>query len=41
MAVLTKTTADLTFAMLIGADRRTPEVDQYTRAEKFKNWQLI
>ncbi len=39
--VLTQTTADLAFAMLLGAARRLPEADQYTRAGKFKNWQLM
>ncbi|MBW2640257.1 MAG: D-glycerate dehydrogenase, partial [Deltaproteobacteria bacterium] len=39
--VLTETTADLAFAMLLGAARRIPEADQYTRAGKFKNWQLM
>jgi glyoxylate reductase len=39
--VLTETTADLTFALLLGAARRIPEADQYTRAGKFKNWQLM
>ena len=39
--VLTETTADLAFAMLLGAARRIPEADQYTRAGKFRNWQLI
>ncbi len=39
--VLTETTADLAFALLLGAARRIPEADQYTRAGKFKNWQLM
>jgi glyoxylate reductase len=39
--VLTETTADLAFAMLLGAARRIPEADQYIRAGKFKNWQLM
>jgi len=39
--VLTETTADLTFALLLAAARRIPEADQYTRAGKFKNWQLM
>ncbi len=39
--VLTETTADLAFALLLGAARRIPEADQYIRAGKFKNWQLM
>lgn len=39
--VLTETTADLAFALLLGAARRIPEADRYTRAGKFKNWQLM
>jgi glyoxylate reductase len=39
--VLTETTADLTFALLLGAARRIPEADQFIRAGKFKNWQLM
>ena len=39
--VLTETTADLAFALLLAAARRIPEADQYIRAEKFKNWQLM
>ena len=39
--VLTETTADLAFALMLGAARRIPEADQYTRAGKFKNWQLM
>jgi len=39
--VLTETTADLTFALLLGAARRLPEADQYIRAGLFKNWQLM
>ena len=39
--VLTETTADLTFAILVSAARRIPEANQYTRAGKFKNWQLM
>jgi len=31
----------LNFALLLGAARRIPEADQYTRAGKFKNWQLM
>ena len=39
--VLTETTADLAFALLLAAARRIPEADQYIRAGKFKNWQLM
>ena len=39
--VLTETTADLVFALLLGAARRIPEADQFIRAGKFKNWQLM
>jgi len=39
--VLTETTADLSFALLLAAARRIPEADQYTREGKFKNWQLM
>ena len=39
--VLTETTADLTFALLLGAARRLPEADNYIRAGLFKNWQLM
>jgi len=39
--VLTETTADLAFALLLGAARRIPEADRYIRAGKFKNWQLM
>jgi glyoxylate reductase len=39
--VLTETTADLVFALLLGAARRIPEADQFIRAGKFKNWQLL
>ncbi len=39
--VLTETTADLAFALLLAAARKIPEADQYTRAGKFENWQLM
>ena len=39
--VLTETTADLAFALLLAAARRIPEADQFIRAGKFKNWQLM
>ncbi|MBW2490011.1 MAG: D-glycerate dehydrogenase [Deltaproteobacteria bacterium] len=40
-AVLTETTADLAFAMLLSAARRIPEADEFIRAGKFENWQLM
>ncbi|MFC1813478.1 2-hydroxyacid dehydrogenase, partial [Thermodesulfobacteriota bacterium] len=39
--VLTETTADLAFALLLSAARRIPEADKYIRAGKFKYWQLM
>ena len=39
--VLTETTADLTFALLLCAARKIVEADQYTRAGEFKSWQLM
>jgi glyoxylate reductase len=39
--VLTETTADLTFALLLCAARKIVEADGYMRAGKFKNWQLM
>jgi glyoxylate reductase len=39
--VLTETTADLAFALLLGAARRIPEADLYIRKGRFKNWQLM
>jgi glyoxylate reductase len=39
--VLTETTADLTFALLLCAARKIVEADEYIRAGKFKNWQLM
>lgn len=36
--VLTDTTADLTWALLLSIARRTPEGDKFTRAGKFKGW---
>lgn len=39
--VLTETTADLAFALLLSAARKIPEADRYIRAGKFKNWQLM
>ena len=39
--VLTDTTADLTFALLMSAARRTPEADRYSRAGKYDGWELM
>jgi glyoxylate reductase len=36
--VLTDTTADLAFALLLAAARRLPEGDRYVRAGKWKTW---
>jgi len=36
--VLTDTTADLTWALIMACARRIPEADSYTRAGKFKGW---
>ncbi len=37
--VLTDTTADLAFALLIAVARRIPEADQYVHAGKFTGWE--
>lgn len=36
--MLTDTTADLTFALLMAVSRRIVESDQYLRAGKYKSW---
>jgi glyoxylate reductase len=36
--VLTETTADLAWALILGSARRIAESDAYTRAKKFKSW---
>jgi glyoxylate reductase len=36
--VLTETTADLTFALLLSAARRLPEGERYVRAGQWKHW---
>jgi lactate dehydrogenase-like 2-hydroxyacid dehydrogenase len=36
--VLTETTADLAFALMVAAARRLPEGDRYVRAGKWKTW---
>lgn len=38
--VLTETTADLTFALLLAAARRIPEADAYMRSGQFKEFKL-
>ncbi len=38
---LTETTADLAFALLLSAARRIVEADAYTRAGKFRGWELM
>lgn len=39
--VLTETTADLAFALLLSVARRTPEADRFIRTEKYEGWELI
>jgi glyoxylate reductase len=39
--VLTETTADFTWALLLAAARRVAEADAFTRAGKFKEWGLM
>ena len=39
--VLTETTADLTFALLLAAARRIPEADTYLRSGAYQSWELI
>jgi glyoxylate reductase len=38
--VLTETTADLTWALLLTAARRIPEAERFTRAGSFTGWEL-
>jgi len=38
--VLTETTADLTWALILAVARRIPQADQFTRKKKFKGWEL-
>jgi glyoxylate reductase len=38
--VLTETTADLTWALLLATARRIPEADRYVRQGRFKKWSL-
>ena len=39
--VLNEATADLAFALLLGAARRLPEADRYLREGKFEGWELF
>ena len=39
--VLTETTADLAFALILAAARRLSEADPFMRAGKYKRWQLF
>jgi len=38
--VLTDTTADLTWALLLSVARKIPQADRFTRQKKYKNWEL-
>jgi len=38
--VLTDTTADLTWALILSTARRIPQADRFTRDKKYKNWEL-
>jgi glyoxylate reductase len=38
--VLTETTADLTWALILAMARRIPQADKFTREKKFKGWEL-
>lgn len=38
--VLTETTADLTWALVLAVARRIPEADRFTRAGRYKGWAL-
>ncbi|KXA88491.1 glyoxylate reductase [candidate division MSBL1 archaeon SCGC-AAA259A05] len=39
--VLTDTTADLAFTLLMSAARRIPEADRYSREDKYEGWELM
>ena len=39
--VLTETTADLSFGLLLAAARRIPEADRFVREEAWEGWELI
>ncbi|MBD3413861.1 MAG: D-glycerate dehydrogenase [Candidatus Aminicenantes bacterium] len=38
--VLTNTTADLTWGLILSVARRIPQADRFTRNKKYKNWEL-
>ena len=38
--VLTETTADLTWALILAAARKIPQADRFTRGKKFRGWEL-
>ena len=38
--VLTDTTADLTWALILSVARKIPQADRFTRQKKYKNWEL-
>jgi glyoxylate reductase len=38
--VLTETTADLTWALIFSVARKIPQADRFTRAGKFRGWEL-
>jgi glyoxylate reductase len=38
--ILTETTADLTWALILSVARRIPQADVFTRAKKYKGWEL-
>jgi glyoxylate reductase len=38
--VLTETTADLTWALILAVARRIPQADRFTRAEQYEGWRL-
>lgn len=38
--VLTETTADLTWALILAVSRRIPQADKFVREKKFRGWQI-
>jgi glyoxylate reductase len=38
--VLTDTTADLTWALILSVARKIPQADRFTRQKRYKNWEL-
>jgi glyoxylate reductase len=38
--ILTETTADLTWALILAVARRIPQADKFTREKKFEGWEL-